>query len=115
MTTFAERVGLLLYENRMNKSELARRLDLAVSTVHRWFGRDSIPDYSTIMKVAEMFGVSDKWLVGQSDERERPTEITAEPETKKEDELDEELVRLIKGLTPAQIQRVRDFLSGLRG
>ena len=111
MSTFTDRLGLLLYEYDMNKSQLARRVGVAVSTVHRWWDRGNMPEYRTLLKVAEVFNVSPDWLEGNSEVRE----VEPIPETKKEDELDEELVRLIKGLTPAQIQRVRDFLSGLRG
>jgi len=119
MTTFAERMELLLFENRMNRSQLARRLGVAVSTVHRWFVRGSVPSLETLSQIADIFNVDIKWLIGEQEERKttpdrKETEVVEE-ETIKEDELDEELVRLIRGLTPAQQQRVRDFLAGLRG
>lgn len=122
MTTFAERMELLLFEKRMNRSQLARKLGVAVSTVHRWFVRGSMPSLETLSQIADIFGVDIKWLMGEQEERSL---IPVQPEPKviekeetdtiKEDELDEELVRLIRGLSPAQQQRVRDFLAGLRG
>lgn len=120
MTTFAERLELLMFEKRMNRSQLARRLGVAVSTVHRWFVRGSTPNLETLSQIADIFDVDLKWLMGEQEERrivpaQPETEVVDETETKKEDELDEELVRLIKGLNPQQLQRVRDFLAGLRG
>jgi len=119
---FKERLGYLLYKYSVNKSELARKLGIAFSTVHRWFNEDRMPNYVTLQRLADMFGVSVEWLMGQTDSIndeevfDPATMLTdPDPDTIKEDELDEELVRLIRGLTPAQQQRVRDFLAGLRG
>jgi transcriptional regulator with XRE-family HTH domain len=121
MTTFAERLRLLMYEKDLNRSQVARRLGVAVSTVHRWFVRDSVPNIETIEKLADLFGVSDMWLRGLTEDRnagktfEDTQPAETETDTIKEDDLDEEIVRLIRGLNPQQLQRVRDFLAGLRG
>lgn len=117
---FKDRLSYLLYKYSVNKSELARKLGLAVSTVHRWFNEDRTPTYDTIQKLADMFDVPVEWLAGKTDEIDQgevfdPATMLGDSDTIKEDELDEELVRLIRGLTPAQQQRVRDFLAGLRG
>ena len=119
---FQDRLAYLLYKYGTNKSELARRLGVAISTVHRWFNDGRMPTYDTIVKLANMYDVSVDWLMGKTDmideeELLDPTTMLEDPnpDTKKEDELDEELVRLIKGLNPQQLQRVRDFLAGLRG
>jgi len=117
---FKDRLSYLLYKYSVNKSELARKLGLAVSTVHRWFNEDRTPTYDTIQKLADMFDVPVEWLAGKTDVIDQdevfdPSTMLGDSDTIKEDELDEELVRLIRGLSPAQQQRVRDFLAGLRG
>lgn len=119
---FKDRLGYLLYKYSVNKSELARKLGIAFSTVHRWFNEDRMPNYVTLQKLADIFGVSVEWLMGQTDSVNEEeifdpsTMLTdADPDTIKEDDLDEEIVRLIRGLNPQQMQRVRDFLAGLRG
>lgn len=119
---FKDRLGYLLYKYSVNKSELARKLGIAFSTVHRWFNEDRMPNYVTLQKLADIFGVSVEWLMGQTDSVNEEeifdpsTMLTdADPDTIKEDDLDEEIVRLIRGLNPQQLQRVRDFLAGLRG
>lgn len=117
---FKDRLSYLLYKYSVNKSELARKLGLAVSTVHRWFNEDRTPTYDTIQKLADMFDVPVEWLVGKTDSIDQdevfdPTTMLGDSDTIKEDDLDEEIVRLIRGLNPQQLQRVRDFLAGLRG
>lgn len=117
---FKDRLGYLLYKYSVNKSELARKLGIAFSTVHRWFNEDRMPNYVTLQKLADMFGVSVEWLMGQTDSVNEeevfdPATMLGDSDTIKEDDLDEEIVRLIRGLNPQQLQRVRDFLAGLRG
>ena len=119
MSTFSQRLEELLIQYDMNKSQLARRLGVAVSTVHRWFERGSTPNHVTVSRVARIFGVDEKYLLGDTDD---PMGIpTAEPFTRlldediKENELNQELVSLIANLTPAQMQRVKDFVAGLKG
>lgn len=119
---FKDRLSYLLYKYSVNKSELARKLGLAVSTVHRWFNEDRTPTYDTIQKLADMFDVPVEWLAGKTDMIDQeeifdPSTMLVDPnpDAIKEDDLDEEIVRLIRGLNPQQMQRVRDFLAGLRG
>lgn len=115
MTIFAKRLEKLMYEFRYNKTQLAKRLGVSPATVHRWFSRDSVPGYKTIEELATIFHVDERYLRGAIDQPV-PNELTGDlPEIKKEDELDEELVRLIKSLNPQQMQRVKDFVSGLKG
>lgn len=119
MTTFSERLDALLHEYDMNRSQLARRLNVDVSTVHRWFKRGSIPNRDTVVKIARIFRVDEDYLYGNSDDPNgRPdTEpfLSQIEEDIKENELNQELVSLIANLTPAQMQRVKDFVAGLKG
>jgi hypothetical protein len=76
-----------------------------------------MPGYETIEQIAALFKVDERYLRGAID-TPVPNETTPEePEVfeQKENELDEELVRIIKSLNPQQIQRLKDFLAGLRG
>ena len=116
MARFVDRLDILLDEKKYKKSRLAKKLGLAPSTVFRWYERNSTPAMGTLLQICEIFDCDLDWLRGVEKEREHfRYSSLVEPEEIKEDELDEELVRLIRGLTPAQVQRVRDFLSGLRG
>ena len=112
MTIFAERLEIAMHEYRYNKNQLANRLGVSAATVSRWFSRGSMPGVDTIEQIANIFNVDQRWLVGSIDEM-RPQK----QESKKEDEsdIDDELVRTLRSLTPAQLQRVKDFVSGLKG
>ncbi len=112
MTRFAERLEIAMAEYGYNRNQLANRLGVSAATVSRWFTRGSVPGIDTIETLANLFHVDQRWLVGSIEEM-RP-EITTE---QREDEstIDDELVRAIRSLTPQQIQRVRDFVSGLKG
>ena len=116
MTIFAKRLQVLMDEWRLNRSQVASRVGVAPSTVHRWFTRGSIPNLDVIDTIGQYFNVDSRWLRGVIDERvPYETNIVVQETETKENELDEELVRLISSLTPAQLQRVKDFLAGLRG
>lgn len=119
MSTFSDRLDALLHEYDMNRSQLSRRLNVDVSTVHRWFKRGSIPNQATINRIANIFGVDERYLYGTIDDPIGAPEVepfTRSAETNEnESAIDDELVRTIKSLTPAQLQRVRDFLAGLKG
>ena len=65
MSTFSQRLEELLIQYDMNKSQLARRLGVAVSTVHRWFERGSTPNHVTVSRVARIFGVDEKYLLAE--------------------------------------------------
>lgn len=116
MTMFAKRLQILMDEWRLNRSQVASRIDVAPSTVHRWFTRGSVPNLDVVDALAQYFNVDSRWLRGVIDER-LPYEanvITQETEIN-ENELDDELVRIIRSLNPQQLQRLKDFLAGLRG
>ena len=119
MSTFSDRLDALLHEYDMNRSQLSRRLNVDVSTVHRWFKRGSIPNQATINRIANIFGVDERYLYGTIDDPIGAPEVepfTRSAETNENElAIDDELVRTIKSLTPAQLQRVRDFLAGLKG
>ena len=63
------------------------------------------PDTQTLIKLAELFSVSIDCLVGRENENQP---------TANGDGLDEKLVNLLVDLSPSEIQRVRDFVSGLK-
>ena len=111
MTRFAQRLEILMTERDLNRSQVAKKVGVSASTVHRWFTRGSVPSLNIIEKLADYFGVDERWLRGLTEERKPEKEVVKQDESV----LDDELVRTISSLTPAQLQRVRDFLAGLKG
>ena len=67
-------------------------------------------DPTSICKLADYFGVTTDYLLGRSD--------VAEPAKNQPiadgDELDRELIDLMRDLSPEDFQRVKDFVAGLK-
>ena len=119
MSIFSDRLDELLHKYDMNRSQLSRRIGVDVSTVHRWFKRGSVPVRSTVTNIANIFGVDEGYLYGTNNDPIRTIDIepfirTFIDEASKEDSFDEDLIRLIQGLNPQQVQRVKDFIAGLK-
>ena len=56
----------LLYEKRINTSELAREVDLPVPTVHRLVtGKSTRPYKSSLKPIADFFGITTEQLLGE--------------------------------------------------
>lgn len=71
--------------------------------------RGSIPSVEKVSLLAAYLGVTTSELLGEvgPGDTERPTPVPGDgPE-------DEELIRLWKSLSPADVQRVKDFAQGL--
>lgn len=121
MSTFSDRLDELLHEYDMNRSQLSRRLGVDVSTVHRWFKRGSIPSQATVSKIARIFGIDERYLYGTIDDPIGMPDIepftrTADDEVEtKESDLDNEIASILRSLNPTQLQRVKDFVAGLKG
>lgn len=113
MTKFAERLEIVMNEYGYNRNQLANRLGVSAASVTRWFNRGSIPGIDTIEKIADLFRVDQRWLIGSIEEMH--PEIVQEDKKEDEDTIDDELVRIIRSLNPQQLQRLKDFLAGLRG
>lgn len=58
MSVFGDNVARLRAEHGMSQRALAARLDITNGTVAAWETRDTLPDYSRIKRIAEIFDVS---------------------------------------------------------
>lgn len=79
--------------------EIAGATDKAVST---WEKGKAVPRMGAIQRMADYFGISKSDII---EDKEKPIP---------EDELDNELISLLSDLTPEEIVRVVDFVSGLK-
>lgn len=66
---FAERLNLIL-KNRFNdnKSEFARAIDIAITSLNRWLEGEADPSRSNLVKTAKAAGVSLEWLATCAEE-----------------------------------------------
>ena len=79
--------------------EIAGATDKAVST---WEKGKAVPRMGAIQRMADYFGISKSDII---EDKEKPIP---------EDELDNELISLLSDLTPEELVRVVDFVSGLK-
>ena len=92
----------------MTMKQLGMRVGLSESTISLYENGKHEPDHATLIKLAHILGVSIDYLLGQN-----TSERNAQP-TGKDGELDAEIVNLLTTLSPDEIQRVQDFVSGLK-
>lgn len=62
-------------QHGMTQEELAGRLNVTAAAVSKWENQDSYPDISTLIPIAEVFGVTLDTLLGHDVEREK-SEVT---------------------------------------
>lgn len=105
-----ERLKQLRAERGLTQKELAAYLKIDRTTYVKYEAGTSEPNFATLTRLAAYFGVTTDYLLGYSPS---PDAIKNQP-TVKDDELDEALINFLSGLSPSEVQRVRDFVSGLK-
>lgn len=102
---FVETLLKLLKEKNVTKNKMLCDLNLSKNSFVAWAKRGTIPSGETLAKIADYFNVSTDYLLGKTDEKNKPAEI-----------LDERAVRLnelMKGLTPSEIDQLLDYVRFL--
>ena len=98
------RIRELRKKKNLTMKDLGDAIGVAESTVSLYETGKRQPDQETLLLLANFFHVSLDYLVGRIN-NEKPTAIG--------DGLDRELIDLMSGLSPQEVQRVRDFVAGL--
>lgn len=97
--------------SKMSQKFVAVSLGVAAPSVSNWESGKTQPTPENFKRLADLFGVTVDYLIGQTDELQeiknaQQSEIPGLP--------DEDLIRLITNLTQHEEQRVRDFVKGLK-
>jgi len=109
---FAERLKVLRKERGLTQVQLAQAIHVERSSVGKYEGNSKIvPSDDVKQRIAEYFDVSIDYLLGRTEVR---NSWKSEKPTAQGDGLDEALVNLLVDLTPAEVQRVVDFVAGLK-
>lgn len=74
-----ERFEILLSEHNMKAVEFCRKSGVPQSTISTWKSGKHEVKQSTIKKIADFFGVSMAWLLGETDSREEAPQIVKIP------------------------------------
>ena len=102
---FHERLQLLMAEQKMTQSVVARKLKRNRSSVSSWFYGRTQPKSEVVHRLALIFNVSEAWLIGVKDAPRDRTEYIS-PEVA-------ELVRLFKLLNIKNKTRLLAFAYDL--
>lgn len=85
---------------------LGNKIGLAESTISLYETGKRQPDNATLIKLAETLNCSVDYLLGLSDNKKTPADLTA-------NERDKKIIEYLSDLSPAEADRVRDFVAGL--
>ena len=95
---------------------LAHELGVSESTVSQYENSKREPDNATLIKIADVLGVTLDYLLGRTDNPaspEPPAETKKQPAAQSS-ELDDALVSMLMDLSPSEVQRVLDFVEGMK-
>ncbi len=103
---FSSRLRELRKAKGITQEELAKIIGVERSSIGKYEGKGHvIPSDDVKVKLAEYFGVSVDYLLGRSKEKMPAVNDSG---------LDEKIVNLLSDLSPGEVQRVQDFVAGLK-
>jgi transcriptional regulator with XRE-family HTH domain len=114
----------LCVNNNVSPNAVAKELGFASGSVTKW-KNGSVPHNTTLLKIAEYFGVTVEYLLGETDIKTPPqlpqggyhggTDIKEKPSEQTEDEeLVAEFIELLNGLTDEQLKSVFDYIEFIK-
>jgi transcriptional regulator with XRE-family HTH domain len=68
MITFGQRIKQLRTDNKLTQEELADQIQVKRSTLAKWETKGSIPNINIIKKIANSFGITTDFLLGNDDD-----------------------------------------------
>ena len=75
MTTFGNRLQVLMKHNNVTQQELANKLNVRRGSVSNWVTDRRCPDSDTLVKIANYFDVTVDYLLGRNDETIRKPKL----------------------------------------
>ena len=94
---FSTRLKQLREEHRISQAHLARAIGVGQSTVGMWESGKNYPEFKTLEKLSEYFGVSTDFFLGRDDE-----DIKKEVAALSDDDLNSEIINLLTTLFPGR-------------
>lgn len=94
--------------NNMSQKYVALSVGVSPPMVSQWESGIKEPSKETLLKLANLFNVTTDYLLGR-DESQKQKETAAQS-----DDLDLQLVNLLTSLPEKDVQRVKDFVAGLK-
>lgn len=94
--------------NNMSQKFVALSVGVSPPMVSQWESGVKEPSKETLLKLANLFNVTTDYLLGR-DESKKQKKTAAQG-----DDLDLQLVNLLTSLPEKDVQRVKDFVAGLK-
>lgn len=98
-----ERIRDLRKEKGYSQQQMARKLHITQGAISQWENGTTTPAADQLSALADVFEITVDELLGREEKKPATT-----------DGLDEKLVNLLVSLSPAEAQRVQDFVAGLK-
>lgn len=80
--TFSDKITALMKDRRVTAKELSEKLSIGKNQFKYWADKGNTPSAETVSKIADYFGVSVDYLIGNTDdpspERKKPVTISDE-------------------------------------
>lgn len=97
-------------EKNITQAELAKKLNIRQTTVSSWENGVSVPDYPTLIKLADFFEVSTDFLLGREDDFGIVQSQSAAPALDKDEQ---ELIENFRELNRLQKQKILAYTEGM--
>ena len=102
------KIKQLRLEKRIPQKDLAESIGISPSTNGMYEQNRRVPDADTLIKLSTYFGVTIDYLLGKTEQKEKPTKEDGELS-----ERDKQLIDLISALPDDKLQQVLDFAKYL--
>ena len=99
----SDRIRALRKEHGYSQEQMARKLHLTQGAISQWENGLTVPAADQLIAIADVFGITVDDLLGREQQETPPPPA-----------LDDALVDLLVNLPPAQVQRVKDFVQGMK-
>lgn len=114
----------LCVSKNISPNAVAKDLGIASGAVTKW-KNGSVPHHTTLLKIAEYFGVTVEYLLGETDIKTLPqlpqgayhggTDIKEKPASiDADDELTAEFIELIESLSEEELQQTMNFIKFIK-
>lgn len=108
---FKEQFIKLCNEKGVAPTVVCQSIGLSNAVFSKW-GDESIPRRATLQKLADYFGVSVDYLLGNTDEKKKPTADGGEP-LQTDDPLLKDAIAIMEKLSPEKQEQAFQFLQFL--
>lgn len=108
---FVERLKELLSEREITKNKLLTDLQLGKNSFVNWESRGTIPSGEVLTKIADYFGVTVDYLLGNTGSREKPKEKTPSEEGEDVVIVSRNGERFVHHLEPQQVKLLEDMIK----